>query len=99
MSLQDPQSAELWRAAGSVVGTILGFIVAWPADRKDFVTRLLVSLILGFVSGPGLQDYLKWPDSPRFYLLAAVICSLFAWPIIGAAMRILNNITKLPPKP
>ncbi len=91
-----PPGLDLWQLAGSIIGSALAFLIAWPANRRDFFTRLGVSLICGMVFGPLVSDHFQWPDIPKFALAAATVCALFSWAAIGMVMRIIGTTNKLP---
>lgn len=90
------EPADLWRIAGAFIGSALAFLAVWPVGRRDFWTRLIVSVICGVVFAPVLQNHFSWPDFPRLVLAASVACSATSWFAIGAGVRILKGMDKLP---
>lgn len=86
------------RAAGSVLGSIVAFCFAWPTGKRDFYTRLVISLIVGISAGYPVREYIGWPETPRYILFVAVVCSSLGWWAIAAGVRILQTMNSLPKK-
>lgn len=92
----EPPPVDTWRALGAVLGTIMGFMVAWPESRGDLVRRGIVSFLTGALAGIAVRWYFGWPQEPRFAMLAGAIAALFSWTAIAAVMRILSAADSLP---
>ena len=78
------------------MGALAALAVVKPLGRGEFLTRLSVSEIGGFIAEPGLRHWWDWPAYPRLILLASFLCALAAWFVIGAGIRILKGMDKLP---
>jgi len=75
---------------------MVAIAVVKPIGRSEFLTRLSVSMASGFIAEPGLRHWWGWPEFPRLILLASFACALVAWFAIGAAVRILKGMDRLP---
>lgn len=81
-----------WRVVGSSIGTLIAFLVAWPTSRNDMIRRGIVSMLMGVTGGLVVRVfYFHWPPLPPFSLASAVICALFSWTAIGAAIKIIRT--------
>lgn len=89
-------SSDLYRIGGAVLGVSLAFLVAWPAGWRDFLSRLLISLICGMIFAPPLRQYLEWEEFPRLVVAAAATCSFLSWWVLFAIVRVLKSTNKLP---
>lgn len=87
---------ELWRIGGASAGALVAFLVLWPVGKREFLARLIVSLICGYVFAPVLRDYMDWMEFPRLVFAAAMTCAGASWFVIGAGVRILKGMDKLP---
>jgi predicted PurR-regulated permease PerM len=99
MDVPQPPNLDVWRMAGAAVGAILAFLVAWPSSWRDFLTRFLLSVALGLIFGPIVREhFLQWPETARFALGSATLCSMLGWWAVAAAVRILQGMNTLPKK-
>lgn len=90
------QLLDFWRAVGALIGAMLAFVVAWPTSRKDFIRRLVVSLVFGFLFSIVVRHYFEWPATPRYVVPAAILASFFSWAFLGAGIRILQSAENWP---
>ena len=91
---------DVYRIIGAIAGSGVALLVLRANGRREFVARLLVATVSGFIGAPALRYWWSWPDFPRLALTASFICAVASWFVLEAWIRIPKSkiVEKLLPK-
>lgn len=84
---------------GAVIGAFLSLAYIRPRNLTDLLARGSFSALSGYVFGFFVLEQMGWPETARHWMAATVIAGGFSWLIAGTAVRLLQNVDKLPWKP
>jgi hypothetical protein len=83
-----------WRFVGIGLGELIVFVTLWwtVKGRTDLIARLIVSPIVGAISGvPVREQLLHWPATPAYIVPVFAACTFLAWPAMGVAIRLIES--------
>lgn len=78
------------KLSGAVLGAALALMFQPPNTIMGALRRLAISIPCGLVFYPQFMSWLGWAETPSNEYAAIVACSVVAWWVFGAVVRILE---------
>jgi hypothetical protein len=84
-------SGILLKVFGAFAGTIVNILFMPPKTKKEFIRRLVVSLIMGAVASDTLKEKLALSNTWQSDVFAVFLASALGWWCMGTAIRIVRG--------
>lgn len=75
---------------GAIVGALLALVLHAPTGMREAIRRTVVSVVVGMIGSAAIIHHAGWPAVGEFSLLAAMIASYLAWPVMKRSWRIAS---------
>lgn len=77
----------IYKALGSLLGSIAGLIYMKPKNRQDAIARFFVSFAAGMTYYFVPAEYFAWPLNNERTFAGAALVAFAAWPLAGLLFR------------
>ena len=94
--MQVDQDFFVWKILVSLAGAVLSLAYFRPRNLIDAISRGVVSLLSGVIFAFIPMQYFVWDATTEHWLAASAAVALFSWVIIGALIKVISSMVKIP---
>lgn len=80
----------IYKVIGAVLGGLAAIVFLPPANIREFVRRISLSIVCGIIFASPLLEYTEFEVTTYNIIASAFSAALFSWWFIGACIRILG---------
>jgi len=89
--MEGPHDPIFFKGLGAIIGTIAGLAYMKPRNIRDAISRVIVSMSVGFPFAFFPVEYFGWPENPERWTAGGVLMAAAAWPIAGALSKWISK--------